>query len=128
MSPLPFSSGDLDAAAVIMEKISALVTMLEVTQRRINLARRSGRLDAAEAMYAEALKVTQHRETAVVVAIKFVRFLYKVCWDRVEKSRFFKHLVNILFLTYFAALAVYRVNSASYLFLASFSVYISVSN
>lgn len=70
--------GDRDAAAEVMERLSSQVTLLEVTQRRINLARRAGRLDAAEEMYAEALKNTQHRPAAVIIAIKFIRFLYKV--------------------------------------------------
>ena len=52
--------------------------MLEVTLRRINLSRRAGRLDEAEQLYASALKNTEHRETAVVIAVKFARFLSKV--------------------------------------------------
>ncbi|KAF0296997.1 Pre-mRNA-processing factor 39 [Amphibalanus amphitrite] len=43
----------------VMRRISAQVSMLEVTLRSINLARRAGKLDAAERMYAEALKSTE---------------------------------------------------------------------
>ncbi|XP_043241103.1 pre-mRNA-processing factor 39-like isoform X2 [Amphibalanus amphitrite] len=87
--------GDLDAAAEVMRRISAQVSMLEVTLRSINLARRAGKLDAAERMYAEALKSTEHRETAVVIAVKFARFLNKIRGNREKALEVLKEAIRL---------------------------------
>jgi len=86
--------GDLERAAEIVDRLSQHVSLLEVTQRRVNLARRRGRLDLAEQLYAEALKASSHRQHAVILAVKFVRFLYKVRDDRPKAEEVLREAIR----------------------------------
>ncbi|XP_037085109.1 pre-mRNA-processing factor 39-like isoform X2 [Pollicipes pollicipes] len=86
--------GDLERASEVVERLSALVAALEVTQRRINLARRRGRLELAERLYADTLKTCLHKGQAVAMAVKFVRFLYKVRDDRPKAEEVLREAIR----------------------------------
>jgi len=78
--------GNYKKAAEILENLEKVVpNLIQVIYRRINLARRSGELTAAEELYENYIEKAKNRIIANNMTIKYARFSWKVL-NNVDKA------------------------------------------
>lgn len=71
--------GNYSKAADILSNLEKVVpNLMQVTYRRINLARRSGNLETASELYEQYISQAKNRVFANNMAIKYARFCWKV--------------------------------------------------
>lgn len=78
--------GNYAKAADILNNLEKLVpNLMQVTYRRINLARRSGNLEMASQLYEQYISQAKNRVFANNMSIKYARFCWKIL-DNVDKA------------------------------------------
>lgn len=76
----PLFTGNPDLAAEILKELDLLVPGIAIVKlRRINVERRQGHLENACMIYKEAMDETGDEEARSFYAIRYARFLAKVC-------------------------------------------------
>lgn len=71
--------GNYSKAADILNNLEKVVpSLMQVTYRRINLARRSGNLETASQLYEQYISQAKNRVFANNMTIKYARFCWKV--------------------------------------------------
>lgn len=71
--------GNYSKAADILNNLEKVVpSLMQVTYRRINLARRSGNLEMASQLYEQYISQAKNRVFANNMTIKYARFCWKV--------------------------------------------------
>jgi len=73
---------NFDAAAEVLERIEQRCpNLLQLAYRRINVERRRGALDKCRELYKHYIESTKNKGIAGSLAIKYARFLNKICND-----------------------------------------------
>ncbi|XP_030369688.1 pre-mRNA-processing factor 39 [Scaptodrosophila lebanonensis] len=73
---------NFDGAAEVLERIEQRCpNLLQISYRRINVERRRGAFDKCRELYKHYIETTKNKGIAGSLAIKFARFLNKICND-----------------------------------------------